>query len=119
MDNGGGLHYGQDVEKRFNASVVVGKRVEGRWGRVRDLAMSERGCRGPMPQGDAGVLRAGMRGRNPGNEQVAPKKEKPVRWQMWSCTGLRHFRAGLGSRVAGLPGVERRNPTFVLSLSNK
>jgi hypothetical protein len=62
MGSGGGLHYGQDVGKRFNASVVVGKRMEGRWGRVRDLATGKRGCRGPMPQGDAGVLQAGAGG---------------------------------------------------------
>ena len=77
------FHCGQNVEKRFNASVVVGKRVEGRWGRVRDLAMGKRGCRGPMPQGDAGVLRgagcglrAGMRGRKRVREQSRQRRRR-------------------------------------------
>jgi hypothetical protein len=38
---------------------------------------------------------------------------------MRSCTGLRHFRAGRESSVAGLPGVERRNPTLGSSLGSK
>jgi hypothetical protein len=54
-----------------------------------------------------------------GVDRAASQGGLKLTWQMRSCTGLRHFRAGRESSVAGLPGVERRNPTLGLSLGSK